>query len=356
MSHRVGKELYDAIELNDITKVKELLHENVYMYYEDPRKRLTGMDMACSCGYFQIVRLLIKKKYDINRLNKDGATSLFYALLSENDKKRNCFEYLLLNNANPNIKDKGGLTVLHLAIMHNLEKHIIILLNNGASIDIPYSEFNFHTFMLCMQNKKYLRIFPLFMVSNYWVFNRIRNTPAKEIDIIRNKTLYLINQLKRFIDMTKKDNENINKQIEYIINNNSNLFESIKMIEKNKERFINNIYNYSTYQSIIIYNLSMIKMIKCALAEANEYMIIACQDALSCIMKSKMKRLKHYTAIRCIGKIGELKQKLKYYEEQHNKTLEFMNKKNIELLNIGNIVNNRCNQMITRQQLQMIQS
>lgn len=361
MSHRVGKELYDAIEVNDIEKVRKLLDQNIYMYYENPRNaRITGMELACSAGHLQIIKALVHKGYDVNRVNKEGATAIFYALFSDNDPNAKCLEYLLLHNANVNIRDANGLTPLHLSIMHNLYKQTMILLNNGAIINIPASDLNLNTLVLCMPHKKYLKIFPLLLASNYWVFQNVKLESNDEINIIRNKTLYLLNNMINTMENINKQIPRLEKNIDYRLSIRSadapSIFKKIKINEIEKEPFINKIYTISTYHYNIMYNLSMIQLIKRALSEGNEYMIIACQEALSAKPRSKDRRLKDYAAIRCIGKVVELKEKLNYYTEQHNKTLLFMKRKQAGLINIGNIINTRCNQMITLGQFQTIQS
>lgn len=347
MSHRLGKELYDAIELNDINKVNQLLKEDVYMYYENPRNgKITGMEFACNAGYIEIIKLLIKKGYNINRVNKEGATALFYALFSENEK---CFEYLVLNNADVNIRDSNGMTVLHLAILHAKYKHIMTLLNNNANINIPFTNANLHTLLLCMHTGNYLKILPVFMVSNYWVFNNIRLVSSNDINILRMRTLLHINHIHQILENVKNNIIKWKKQIDSKITfkkQSINIFQIIKLTELNKESYINNIYNFNTYQQTILYNLSMIHVLERAISEAYEYMIIGCKETLSLKKRSKERRLKEYVTIRYIAKVVELKEKLKYYETQYNRTLNIMNNKIIELSNIGNIVNTRCDQMI----------
>lgn len=355
MSHRVGKELYDAIEINDIERVRKLLDQNIYMYYENPRNaRITGMELACSAGHLQIIKALVHKGYNINRVNKEGATAIFYALFSDNDPQARCLEYLVLHNADVNIRDSNGLTPLHLSIMHNLYKQAMILLNNGAIINIPASELNLNTLVLCMPDKKYLKIFPLLLASNYWVFQNVKLESTDEINIIRNKTLYLLNNMINTMENINKQIPRLEKDIDSRLSRRSSdspsIFKRIKINEIEKDPFINKIYTISTYHYNIIYNLSMIHIINRALSEGNEYMIIACQEALSTKPRSKDRRLKDYAAIRCIGKIVELKEKLKFYEKEHNKTLAFMKRKQSGLINIGNIVNTRCNQIIARPQ------
>lgn len=352
MAHRRGKDLYDAVDINDIDRVNELLEKNTYMYYENSRNgRITCMDLACASGNIRIVKLLVKKGYDINRKNKEGATPLFYALFSERDQKRRCFNYLILNKADLNIRDENGMSVLHLAIMHNKYSDIITLLDNGANIDTPYSPFNFHVISLPLRFGNYLDIYPLFMVQNYWLFqNVILN--INDIDVIRKRLRAYIKQISARIDCSIKIIPELTQLIDARIRekpNDMSIFKRIILMEKNKEQYINNVQNYSTYNENIIYNISMINLLKIAISEATEYTIIACKEAR---MKSKKRdmRLKEYAAIRCIGKIGELKCKLQYYEQKYKETLACMKDRRDFIVKIAKDSDAKCAQLI--QQIQ----
>lgn len=337
MSHRRGKEIYDAIEMNDIERLNTLLDTpDAYMYYENPRNgRMTGMDLACSFGRFEIVKLLRKKGYDLNRKNDEGSTPIFYSLFCENDRNYKILVYLILNGADVNIQDSNHLTLIHLCIMHKMNKALFILLDNGANINVGL------TMEITIAQNNYKDVFPLFLMSNYWVFNRLR-IPMQEIDEIRIKTLINAKLISNVIDCLYDTECSIDKSK---ISSDIDMFKKIIECESKKDKFINRIFNFGTYKICIEYNLNMIELIKIAISHATEKMIVACIEAVSC-KRSKQKRIKEYVAIRIIGKVGELQEKQKYYEKQYTRVIEILKKKKKTIAQIAYVADTKCKELM----------
>jgi ankyrin repeat protein len=77
------------------------------------------------------VKRLLKYKADINIKDKDGLSPLHFATINGNEK---IAKELISKNANLNMKDKKGNTPLHYAIKYNNLQVTSLLLKNGAKI------------------------------------------------------------------------------------------------------------------------------------------------------------------------------------------------------------------------------
>lgn len=120
--------LFEAIALNDITKVNKLLCDGIEIntYSQDG---YTPLMAATICGFKDIVELLIKFKADIHTVSKDrfGFTALHYAIT---EKKLEIVKVLINSGADVNAKDNWGNGTLFRATG---EKNIgLFLLENNA--------------------------------------------------------------------------------------------------------------------------------------------------------------------------------------------------------------------------------
>ena len=70
----------------------------------------TLLHQAASLGYINIVRVLAAHGHDLNVKNKYQETPLYLAVYNGNLE---IVEFLLSKNVNPNLKDRGGNTLLH---------------------------------------------------------------------------------------------------------------------------------------------------------------------------------------------------------------------------------------------------
>jgi ankyrin repeat protein len=88
---------------------------------------------SCERNDFESFENLIKECTNLNYTDKDKKTCLHHAVMNENIKM---VEILLLNKAFHSPEDKLHSTPLHLAASKNLNEIAIILLGNGANINI----------------------------------------------------------------------------------------------------------------------------------------------------------------------------------------------------------------------------
>ena len=81
-------------------------------------KGKTGLHCAAKAGFLKVINLLIEKGATIDATNNDGETPLFEAIRStikSGEKQRAALEALLVKGANPNVKNRKGLTPLQVA-------------------------------------------------------------------------------------------------------------------------------------------------------------------------------------------------------------------------------------------------
>ena len=81
-------------------------------------KGKTGLHCAAKAGFLKVINLLIEKGATIDATDNDGETPLFEAIRStikSGEKQRAALEALLVKGANPNVKNRKGLTPLQVA-------------------------------------------------------------------------------------------------------------------------------------------------------------------------------------------------------------------------------------------------
>ena len=81
-------------------------------------KGKTALHYAAKAGFLKVINLLIEKGTTVDATDNDGETPLFDAIRStikDGNKQRTALEALLVNGANPNAKNKKGLTPMQVA-------------------------------------------------------------------------------------------------------------------------------------------------------------------------------------------------------------------------------------------------
>lgn len=101
--------LFEAIEYNNVEKVKQLLDSGLNVDVKD-NDNMTSLQKASAKGYTDIVELLIERHADVNEQDYKGWTPLHYAAYNA---KSNCIKILLKAGADNTIKNNIGITPLH---------------------------------------------------------------------------------------------------------------------------------------------------------------------------------------------------------------------------------------------------
>ena len=81
-------------------------------------KGKTALHYAAKAGFFTVINLLIEKGATIDAPDNNSETALFEAIRStikDGEKQRAAIEALLVNGADPNLKNGKGLTPLQIA-------------------------------------------------------------------------------------------------------------------------------------------------------------------------------------------------------------------------------------------------
>jgi len=90
------KNLFNAIENNDVNEVKRLIEDGADLEARDERKR-TALYVACSEGHLEIAKLLIENGADIEAKGYDNQTPLIAASIYN---KIEIVKFLIKNGAN----------------------------------------------------------------------------------------------------------------------------------------------------------------------------------------------------------------------------------------------------------------
>ena len=122
----------DAARTGDLAKVKALLKENPVSASTPYFDGWTPLHEAADNGYYNMARVLVDYKADVNAKGKGGRTPLHLAVMYDH---RDIVELLLANGADVNAKDDDGVTPLHYAAWHDYVKVTKILLAHGADVN-----------------------------------------------------------------------------------------------------------------------------------------------------------------------------------------------------------------------------
>lgn len=169
-------ELIEAVSNNDLTFVKSLIAQGADINTSYSKESInysenTPLIIAAESGRYDIVKLLIGLGVDTNKTNKYGETPLYYAL---GDEK--IATLLLENQADPNVRPGGGLSLFSIAVRNSNEKIASLLINYKADINgkgkVPKGE-----------------------VRTNWFDNKLSDGPIPLSIAIQNNNLDMVNFL-----------------------------------------------------------------------------------------------------------------------------------------------------------------
>lgn len=152
--------LYLAAQEGEYDKVKRLLLDgndpNVFM----PSNLVTPLAIAAQNGYFDIVKLLMDNGAKVD-FNKDGYTPLYRAIQEENYE---IAQYLLDKKADINFLQANEITPLFYAVYKNWPKMVNFLIKHKADQQIKFKDETPYQYAL---SKGYLEILKEFHESDY---------------------------------------------------------------------------------------------------------------------------------------------------------------------------------------------
>lgn len=128
------KELLAATQVGDIKKVKKLIEMGIDINISN----LEGLTpLMIAHDNFELVKLLIDNKADINFKGQNEMTALLFAV---REKKYELVNLLINNGADINIQGMEGMTALIYAVILNQKEIIKLLLNHNADITLKFGD------------------------------------------------------------------------------------------------------------------------------------------------------------------------------------------------------------------------
>jgi ankyrin repeat protein len=122
-------EINDAARAGDLAKVKFLLQKDPLWASTPYFDEWTPLHEAADNGDYDMAKVLVDYRADVNAKGKGGRTPLHLAVMYD---QRDIVELLLANGADVNAKDDDGVTPLHYAAWHGYLKMAKMLLKHGA--------------------------------------------------------------------------------------------------------------------------------------------------------------------------------------------------------------------------------
>lgn len=123
--------LHMATKIGDVDKVRSLIAKGHDVNGLD-KNGTTPLFWAAFVEDLEVARILVEHGADVNYRNPLGPTPLYNALHKRN---KELALWLLEQGADPLATDANGITILHIASMHGMEEVVAILLARGADIN-----------------------------------------------------------------------------------------------------------------------------------------------------------------------------------------------------------------------------
>ena len=132
-SNDLEKQLFSAVEKEDLTKVKEIISQKPNVNWANPdMARFTSLIKASYNGNVEIAQILLENGADPNKTTIRNETALYWATLK---RKPHIADLLVKHRADVNIADEHGETPLHLACLYGMKETAQIFIKNGADIN-----------------------------------------------------------------------------------------------------------------------------------------------------------------------------------------------------------------------------
>ena len=139
------------------------------------KSTLTPLHIACNKGHYEYSQYLINLGVDIDSLDNDNKTPLFYAVQSNNSR---LVKFLVLNGAKKTIEDKNNKK----AIDYAKDKNIYNILENKSIFRIAFKcETNYQSFKNHYRNIYMLILLGFLIFSQIFIIIKFESSDVKEI-------------------------------------------------------------------------------------------------------------------------------------------------------------------------------
>ena len=125
----LDKQLYEAVQFQDVPKIKELLGKGANVNYSENERSLLGW--AAQSGNLEVVQALIAAHPDVNSVDGVGHTPLIRAIETQQTA---IVKVLIAAKANANVKDREGRTSLMKAAESRKPEIVQAVIDGGADV------------------------------------------------------------------------------------------------------------------------------------------------------------------------------------------------------------------------------
>jgi len=129
----VERELMSDIKKKLLVKVSDTVQLGCNVNYATPLSHNTPLHQACAEGFFEIARVLVVHKANVNAINKLHETPLHLAAFHPDTKLP---ALLIKHGAEIDARDKNGHSPLIVAVQHTCYDVVKLLIQQGARIDV----------------------------------------------------------------------------------------------------------------------------------------------------------------------------------------------------------------------------
>ena len=151
-----AQEIFDAVNKNDLTKVKELIAKDTLQIRAKDQRGEFLLNYACNLGNIEIINFLIDKGADINL--SAGRLDLTPLMVCARTGNLEIAKLLVEKGADVQIINKMGMSAMHWALLNGqnqAEQIALLLIEKGSNVETK--AFNSETPLMTAVRKGYAR-------------------------------------------------------------------------------------------------------------------------------------------------------------------------------------------------------
>ncbi|XP_076426406.1 uncharacterized protein LOC107400459 [Peromyscus maniculatus bairdii] len=130
--YKPHKKIHQAVSEGDVKRLQRMIKLGKHSMHDKDFKERIALHFACVYGWEQVVNVLLRNNCDINAVDRNSITPLMKAV---QNWSYGCTCTLLKLGANPNRMDKNGNTSLHYAVSEDNQKLAAYLLKYNVDME-----------------------------------------------------------------------------------------------------------------------------------------------------------------------------------------------------------------------------